>query len=245
MSARSIAVLVCLACLMTAQTVLAQEPAPQKNEKEMVPLSFFDDLRELHESAIFLMKRYATLQALVRAEELGRKENDAFLIGTSSVIPGVGQMINQDYTQGGILLFASSLSWTTAEHLSLTRPRYRDQEFVSYYYASLFLRNSIMTYAMLHASNASYRQNRNGSAALWTGSASLVPGVGQAINHDWWEAAGFFTAWAAAAFLTSYCQEQAFVDLQDKSYLVEKTEPLPLSVAWIPGGAALEYHRTW
>jgi len=203
------------------------------------------NLRQLHEGAIFILKRYATLEALISAVDHGQKENDAFWIGTASLIPGAGQMINEDYLQGGLLLFISSLSWSTIRQLEFTRKRRQEnQELLPFYYSAVILRNGIMTYAMLHATNKSYRTHHDRTAAMWTGMASLVPGAGQAVNGDWWEASALFVSWSAAVILTSYLEEQIFLS-GDEGYLVKTPEPSRWSVACLPGGVSLLYTVSW
>ncbi len=203
------------------------------------------NMRQLHEGTVFLLKRYAPLEALITAVELGRPDSESFWIGASSVVPGVGQMINQDYLQGSLLLFASSISWGTIRQLEYTRKRIPAGEHLQpLYYGSMALRNGIMTYAMLHATNSSYREHWDRTEAMWTGAASLVPGVGQAINGDWWEAGGLFVAWSLAAVLTSHLERQIYVS-GDESYLVEKPDSPDWAVTWLPGGALFSMTTEW
>ncbi len=203
------------------------------------------DIRLLHEGAIFLLKRYATLEALITAVEIGRSENEGFWIGAASAIPGAGQMINRDYLQGSLLLFASTLSWGTVQQLEFTRARKTgDESMLPLYYSSLVLRNGIMTYAMLHATNASYREHHDRTMAMWTGAASLLPGTGQAINGDWWEAAGLFVAWGLSAALVTYF-ETALFEVGDEGYLVESPQAPEWDVSWVPGGATLSVTVGW
>jgi len=170
------------------------------------------DLRLLHEGTFFLLKRYATCEAMLTAMDRGREDQEAYWIGAASLLPGAGQMINQDYLQGSLLLLAATVSFGTVRQLEFTRKKQTGAEsFMPLYFSSLLLRNGIMTYAMLHATNKQYAQNHDRTAAMWTGMASMVPGVGQAINQNWWEAGGFFTAWAAATILTSYFEEQIYI----------------------------------
>ncbi|MCK5243273.1 hypothetical protein KAR34_12565 [bacterium] len=226
------------------QTYQPAYPGMKNQQHESFLFMQLSNLRELHESSIFLLKRYATLEAIITAVERGEKENDAFWIGTSSLLPGVGQMINEDYLQGGLLLFVAGMSWGTVGQLEFTRKRQpENQSLLPFYYSALVLRNGIMTYAMLHATNCSYREQRDRTAALWTGMASMVPGVGQAINSDWWEAGGLFVAWSAATVLTYYLENSIYIS-GDEGYLVE-SEDCEWSVAWLPGGAGLLFRTTW
>lgn len=203
------------------------------------------DIRLLHEGAVFLLKRYATLEALITAVEKGRSENEGFWIGTASVIPGAGQMINRDYLQGSLLLFASTLSWGTVQQLEFTRARKTGVEsMLPLYYSSLVLRNGMMTYAMLHATNASYRKHHDRTMAMWTGAASLLPGTGQAINGDWWEAAGLFVGWGLSAALVTYL-ETALFEAGDEGYLVKSPGDPEWAVSWVPGGATLNVTVGW
>ncbi|MEW6515854.1 MAG: hypothetical protein AB1439_02965 [candidate division FCPU426 bacterium] len=206
---------------------------------------YLSELRILHEGAIFIFKRYATLEALISARENGSEENQCFWIGASSLVPGVGQMINHDYLQGGLLLFASSLSWSTVHQLEFTRKRQSGTEaFQPFYIASLFLRDGIMTYAMLHATNRHYREYHDRTAAMWTGTASLLPGLGQAINGDWWEAGGLFAGWALSTAVVSYFESMIFQSGND-SLLVEETEHPRFNICWVPGGATLGVTIGW
>lgn len=214
-------------------------------EKEPYQDAQISELRQLHEGAIFILKRYATLEALITAVENGRSENEGFWIGTASLIPGVGQMINHDYLQGGLLLFTSTVSWGTVHQLDFTRARQSGSDsMLPLYYSSLFLQNGLMTYAMLHAANKSYRVHRDRTAAMWTGTASLVPGVGQAINGDWWEASGLLVAWGLSTLLVSYCESACFTE-GNESYLVRAPENPSWTLSWVPGGAALSFTTGW
>jgi len=207
-------------------------------------------LRHLHEGSLFLLKRYSALEALISAVNQGRTENQAFGIGASSVVPGAGQIINGDYLQGGLLLFASGLSSTTIRHLEYTRQRLpaSDESLLPWYYASLTLRNGIVTYAMLHAANVSYRERRDRTYGMWTGMASMVPGVGQAINGDWWEGAAFFVGWTLSAVLTAHFEQALFQPGEDPYHVVNDPEnSTQWNVAWacLPGGAGLSFSKKW
>jgi len=217
----------------------------EKAENEPFHDSQLAELRLLHEGSVFLLKRYATMEALITAVENGRSENEGFWIGASSLIPGVGQMINHDYLQGGLLLFASTVSWGTVHQLEFTRTRQHGSDSIlPLYYSSLVLRNGLMTYAMLHAANKNYRVHRDRTAAMWTGTASILPGVGQAINGDWWEASGLLIAWGFSTVLVSYCESALFTN-GDEGYLVKAPEQPAWTVSWVPGGAALTFTAGW
>jgi hypothetical protein len=217
----------------------------ESGERDPVLDTQLTNLRIFHEGAIFVLKRYATMEALISAVEDGHSENEGFWIGASSVIPGTGQMINQDYLQGGLLLFTTALSWGTVNQLAFTRvKRSGSDSILPLYYSSLVLRNGIMTYAMLHAANKSYRVQHDRTVAMWTGTASLLPGTGQAINGDWWEAAGLFISWGLAAALVSHF-ETAVYETGDEGYLVKSPEENDWAVSWVPGGATLSYTMGW
>lgn len=203
------------------------------------------DLREFHEGTLFLLKRYATLEALVTARQQKRLENESFAIGTASLLPGAGQMINQDYVQGGLLLFTTMTSWGTVQQLNFTKQKKGQYDQVlPWYYTALVIRNGIMTYAMLHASNAHFREHQNKSSAIWTGMSSLLPGVGQAINNDWWSAAGMVVAWSLATVWTSDLEDKIYFNSND-NYLVEKDSTTKLSLACLPGGVMLDLTHHW
>jgi hypothetical protein len=224
---------------------VSYQPSYQGTNQQQESFLFMQlsELREMSEGSIFLLKRYATLEALITAVDRGEKENDAFWIGSSSLVPGVGQMINEDYLQGGLLMFAAGMSWGTVSQLEFTRKRQpENQGLLPFYYSALVLRNGIMTYAMLHAANSSFRKEHDRTAAMWTGMASMVPGVGQAINGDWWEASGLFVAWSGATILTYYLENSLYIS-GDEGYLVESDTQW--SVAWLPGGAAVSFKTTW
>jgi len=173
----------------------ASEEAPAEVSSKLETQRFnLEGLYNLNDGVTFLLQRYATLEALVAALQQGRMENQAFAIGAASMVPGAGQFINGDYTQGGLLLLADSMAGINANQLAFSRHKPRHAEWALGYYSAEALRNGIMLYATLHAANASFRARQNHSAAMWTGAASVVPGVGQAINGNWWEAAGFFGA---------------------------------------------------
>ncbi len=203
-------------------------------------------MRRVHEVSVFLLRHYSMLEALITAVEDGNPENDAFWIGSASILPGAGQMINHDYLQGGLLLFASGLSWTTIDETDFLRPRRTPRpDLLPWYYVSRLASNGIMTYAMMHACNASYRDHRDRTAAMWTGTASIVPGVGQAINGQWWEAAGFFFAWALSAYLTNELERGLVPPGQEATYLTRPHEGLAWSVSWLPGGARVNLQAKW
>jgi hypothetical protein len=204
-----------------------------------------NDLRRLHEDAIFILKRYATLEALITANIQGREENSSFYIGISSLIPGTGQIINQDYLQGGLLLFASAMSWSTVNELEFTRKRQvTGQSLLPLYYSMIFAQNGLMTYSMLHAANEKYREQHNRTAAMWTGLASIIPGVGQAINKEWWAAAGFFAAWTAITVVTLSLDESIFTN-GDENYLVNQNNDYDLNISCLPGGAGAILKVYW
>ncbi|MBN1595066.1 hypothetical protein JW933_03980 [candidate division FCPU426 bacterium] len=247
-------------CVITICSVLvagiaqAQEALPNYGERNNDDSSYgketytelqLRDLREMHEGAIFLLKRYATLEALITAVQRQEKDNDAFWIGAASLLPGTGQMINEDYLQGGLLLFAAGMSWSSVGQLEFTRKRVSGKQgLLPYYYAAVVLRNGIMTYAMLHAANKKYRKQEDRTAAMWTGAASLVPGVGQAINGDWWEAGGLFAAWSAATVLTYTLEEEIFLQ-GDEGYLVLEDKQPEWWFAYLPGGIGFFITTEW
>lgn len=235
---------VLLAAAGSAFASEAVENPYRSGERGQVPIQRLEPLRDLQEGAVFLLKRYATLEALITAQESGRSDNDAFWIGAASLVPGAGQMINQDYLQGGLLLFSSGLAWSSFQELDFTRPKMRYPDAAPYYYAALALRDGIMTYATLHAANSRYRQTRDRTSAMWTGTASLIPGVGQAINGQYWEAAAMFAAWAGAAYLTASLEEVVYGGPGEPASLVRDSEP-SLTVAWLPAGAALQFTASW
>jgi len=202
-------------------------------------------LRRLNEGALYLIKRYAMLEALITANDQGRTENQAFAIGAASMVPGVGQFINGDTLQGGLLLFASGLSSATIQQLDYTRrQRSGTDELLPAYYATLILHNSLVSYAMLHATNASYRAHRDRTAAMWTGAASVLPGVGQAINGNWWEAGAFLAAYAVSLAAVASFEEAIYPPGNDRTYLVRNPGPR-IDLAWLPGGGAISITTDW
>lgn len=217
----------------------------EANEENYIIQHNLGMLRQFHEGSIFMLKRYATLEALITAVDQNRDENEAYLVGTASLVPGAGQMINGDYLQGSLLLFATSISWASVQQLNYTKKRQKQYlHLLPYYYTSLALKNGVMTYSMLHASNRNYRDNRDRTQAMWTGMASIVPGVGQAINGQWLEAGAFFLAWSLSTVMTTHFEEKIFLN-GDDSYLVRDPEPMPWAVAILPGGFGLSYTAQW
>jgi hypothetical protein len=209
----------------------------QEMRGELPALHFhMKNIRRFHESGIFLLKRYATLEALITALDQEKTENQAFGIGAASLLPGTGQIINKDYLQGGLLLFSTGLSFATIRQLEYTRQRREGSgNLLPWYYSALAVRNGIMTYAMLHASCVHFREHHDRTAAMWTGAASIVPGVGQAVNGDWWEAGGLFIAWSLASVITTRLETHVFIN-DDEAYLVNHQEKIQWSIAWLPGG---------
>ncbi|MCK5218146.1 hypothetical protein KAR10_01410 [bacterium] len=209
----------------------------QEIREEQPALHFhMKNIRRFHETGVFFLKRYATLEALITALDQGETENQAFGIGAASLIPGTGQMINEDYLQGGLLLFATGLSFATIRQLEYTRQRRKGcGRLLPWYYSALAVRNGIMTYAMLQASHVYFRDYHDRTAAMWTGAASILPGVGQAINGDWWEAGGLFITWSLASVFTARLETQIFIN-DDEAYLVNHQEKIQWSIAWLPGG---------
>ena len=202
-------------------------------------------LRRFHEGALFAYQRYAMLDALLGAVRRGRPENEAFWIGTASLaVPGAGQFLNDDPLQGGLLLAGGVFSWATVNRLAFTRPRPAAGGPVWAYFGTAGLRDALMSYAMMHAANARFRADRDRSAAMWTGAASMVPGVGQAINGDWWEAAGFFAAWAGTALAAAALEERVYPDGSPASF-VRRRETPAWRLAWLPGGAAVIHTTRW
>lgn len=217
----------------------------EANEENYIIQHNLGMLRQFHESSIFMLKRYASLEALITAVDQNKDENEAYLVGTASLVPGAGQMINGDYLQGSLLLFATSISWASVQQLNYTKKRQKQyMHLLPYYYTSLALKNGVMTYSMLHASNRNYRDHRDRTQAMWTGMASIVPGVGQAINGQWLEAGAFLLAWSLATVATTHFEEKIFLN-GDDSYLVRDPEPMPWAVAFLPGGLGLSYTTQW
>lgn len=230
--------------IMISSKVIAQT-SWELTAEDYTKKNNFGGLREFHEGAIFIMKRYATLEALVIALEQNKPENEALGTGAASILPGVGQMINEDYLQGGLLLFATGMSWSTVQQLSFTKKKRKQYlHLLPLYYGSIILKNGIMTYSMLHAGNAQYRMDRDKTAAIWTGMSSIVPGVGQVINGDWWAGGGMFLAWSLAAVISGRLEENIFVN-GDKQYLVEKQNNPAWSVAIVPGGLMMSLSQSW
>ncbi|NTV51992.1 MAG: hypothetical protein HGA76_03110 [Candidatus Firestonebacteria bacterium] len=191
---------------------LTGEAPPDFSPKPEVQKARFEGLRDFNEGAVFLLQRYASLEAVVGALQAGRQENQALAIGAASLIPGVGQMINGDYSQGGLLLFADSVAGINANQLAFSRKKIPQTEWSLGYYSSLALRDGIMLYATLHATNANYRAHQNRTQALWTGTASVLPGAGQAINGQWWEAAGFLGAYVAVAIWAANMEDHFYAE---------------------------------
>jgi hypothetical protein len=199
-------------------------------------------LREMGEGALFTLQRYATLEALITAVDRGQQENQAFLIGASSIIPGVGQFINADYLQGGLLLFSDSIAGTTANQLAYTR--HTKSEMTSpAYYSVVALKNGIMLYATLHAANSSYRARHDRTRAMWTGMASIVPGVGQAINGDWWEAGGLAVTWLVTAMLAAEFENSS--RMENKNLTVNKDSESTWSIALLPDCTGVMVTKQW
>jgi hypothetical protein len=217
-------------------------PGAPSGAKQEIQASRLAGLRDLNEGAVFLLQRYATLDALVGALQAGRPENQAFAIGAASVVPGAGQFINGAYTPGALMLLGGSVAGINANQLAFSRRRPRHPEWGLAYYSSELLRNSVMLYATLHAANASYRARADRSAALWTGAASVVPGAGQAVNHDWWEAAGFLGAYALSAALAAD-MENRFYAPADKAPGPVSDQSISWSLAILPTGLAV--NATW
>jgi hypothetical protein len=223
----------------------------QGNLAQSVPQEFpkvrraeLDSLRELHDGALFVLQRYATLEAVVTALERERQENQAFLIGASSLIPGVGQMINGDYLQGGLLLFADGMSGATVNQLAYTRRPNRRQE-TPMYFLTETVQNGLMVYATLHAANASYREHHDRTAAMWTGLASVVPGAGQAINGNWWEAGGLFAGWVATSWLMTALENATPAESATTVKAPEAPNQTHWALALLPGGAYLNVNYEW
>lgn len=208
--------------------------------------AYLAPLRHLHEGFFFLYRRYAMLEALISAEDRVRSENQAFWIGAASWVPGAGQMINGDTLQGSLLLIASGLSAATVRHLEFTRRQLPGgSDWLPWYYAALTLRNGVISYSMLHAANAAYRGRRDRTAAMWTGAASVIPGVGQAINGDWWEAAGFFSAYVLSAAVSLQFEKCIYPAGNDPSYLAGRGRDPQVNLAWLPGGAMVSITAEW
>ncbi len=221
-----------------------ETPAWSGNQDASMDLNL-SNLRAFHEGAIFMLKRYAILEAEVRALEKGRQENQAFAIGAVSLVPGTGQLINHDYETGGLMLFTTTLSWTTVQQLAYTKKKQQQHlDLLPYYYLSLAVKNGVMTYAMLHAANQHYRTHHDKTAAMWTGMSSMLPGVGQAINGAWWEAGGFLVTWSLASLVNAALEEKIFVN-SDDNYLVQDKSAPNWSLALLPGGALLGYTQRW
>ena len=106
------------------------------------------------------------------------------------------------------------------------------------------LREGITLYATLHAANASYRAHQDRTAAMWTGAASVVPGVGQAINGNWWEAAGFAAVWMATAAWTTDMERRYYSNAdEEKSVSPVSGEKISWSFAILPMGIVA--NATW
>lgn len=204
-------------------------------------------LRSLHEGALFLLGHYAMLESCITANEQGRLENQAFLIGGASLaVPGTGQMINRDFLQGSLLLYSGMISWATVQQLGAEpRAMARNFQLRPWYYSALALRGLIMNYAMLQAANVSYREHRDRTAAMWTGAASMLPGAGQAVNGDWWEAAGFLASWILFAGLTSVWEREMRAPQDTPALSAQSGDELRCSPALLPNGGGLILSSEW
>jgi hypothetical protein len=231
--------LLCLGYVPVWGETMAGETPSESPERVEVPHSHLEGLHNFDEAALFLLQRYATLEGLVGALRAGRMENQAFAIGTASVIPGAGQMINGDYRQGGLLLLADSVAGINANQLAFSMRKARHQEWGLGYYSASILQNGVMLYATLHAANASYRTHQDSSRAMWTGVASVVPGAGQAINGNWWEAAGFFAAYSVATVWATD-MENHFYGTLDKNSAEASGQNTTWSVSVLPMGLAVK-----
>jgi hypothetical protein len=201
-----------------------------------------EGLRDFNTNTFFLLKHYAQLEAMVGSLKRNDAQEKPFWIEVASTVPGVGQMINNNYPLGGTLLFAALTSTATISQLGIP-PKANAKRGDIYYLHQGFntLEEAIITYAMLHATNANFIANQNGSQAMRTGTASIVPGVGQAINGDWGSAAGFFANWALVAYVTGELESQ-MQNTEKQDLMVEKDRN-GLEIALIPAGAAMHY--TW
>jgi hypothetical protein len=205
------------------------------------------ELRKLHSGGLFLLQTYSGLDALIGAANVeGRSENQAFLIGASSaLVPGTGQLINGDYASGGLMLFAAGMSAATLGMLPPERrPRAGLDATWLAYQSALAVRNGIMAYAMLQAANTHYRNTRDRSASMWTGTASILPGAGQAINREWWAAAGLFVTWSLSVVAAASLESQVFTT-RDLPGMVTDSEAVSWSVSCLPEGVALFVSRPW
>ncbi len=245
--------------LLTGSPVLAGEPpasAPPQGEDELerifTPRSGPVDmapfaLRRLHSAGGLALRAFSSLDALVGAvDHGGRPETQAFWIGAaSSLVPGSGQWINGDALTGGLMLFTAGLSASTLNALPPERST-RDEQIptVLAYRTVSAVRDGLTTYAMLQAANTRYRNHRDRSASLWTGAASILPGVGQAINGEWWAAGGFLLAWALTAVAAADLESRLFTT-RDLPGLLAEEDRTSWSHAWLPGGAVLGVRRTW
>lgn len=205
------------------------------------------ELRRLHAAGGLLLRGFSSLDALVGAVDRGdRPETQAFWIGAASaVVPGSGQLINGDAVPGGLMLFTAGLSTATLATLPPEhRPRSGQGATVLAYHTVVAVRDGLTTYAMLQAANTRYRNGRDRSAALWTGASSILPGIGQAINGEWWAAGGFLLAWALTAVAAADLESRVFTT-RDLPGLLADDAGTSWSVAWLPGGAELRLRYSW
>ena len=186
-------------------------------------------------SAVQLLRHYAMVEALVTAVRQEKEASKAFAIGASSYIPGVGQMINNDSLQGSLLLFSASIAGVNAKKLQYTVNRtVKEPELLIPYYAVKGINNMILWYSLLHAANSKYIKTHDHTAAIWTGMASHLPGLGQAINGDWWEAGGFLLASALCSLIELSLEDKVYLSSDEASVVAKNKSNITWDFACLP-----------
>jgi len=199
-----------LFCLIGAcvEVVFADVSPPETP----VPREKAASIRALQEGFLFVLERYSMIDSTLVAQEKGRDVTTCYGIGASSILPGVGELINQDNLKGDGLLFGTFVSSETLKGLG---PKETDQGSGAAAKAAelfRFLEWGLQGYAMIDAAYLAGSTDPTYDRAFWIGAASFAPGAGQFINHDWWKGGGLFLGALALDRLAASFESQARTD---------------------------------
>ncbi len=224
----------------TANATQPDNQAQLDQEREKIfnrslPEEKADSIRAIQEGLFMVLERYSMIDTVLVSEELGRDYGSSLWIGSCSVVPGVGELANKSYFQGDSMLFLTALNWQTLREVA---PREEEGPVTVYDRCSEafgFCKWTLQSFATMDAGYTAMASDPTYDRALWIGASSMIPGVGQFINHDWWKGGSLLLGFIISDRLQDLFTEQA---KKEKRNIVtgHQEQDLQFSFNFLPGG---------
>jgi hypothetical protein len=176
----------CLVILAGAAVLCAEEPSSSIPGES----GSLRSIRGFNEGILYLVRAYAMIDAPLIAQEQGKEYGTGLWTGVASVCPGVGQLINKEYLKGDTLLISTFVLSQNIKEARGEEESWKLSAPGRWAEGMRWIEGCIQGYAMMDAGFTARTTDPTYDRAFWIGASSVLPGVGQFINHDWWKGGG-------------------------------------------------------